>query len=317
MALRMDLTQAQSMQLSLFDLLPPPSSLRRPQPAMSPLAPAPVTPEQAPPAPPRQARSPVPPAPPPSAVSSALRRVHTPAGEICYTLRRARRRTMGLTVGPQGVSVAASRWVGLREIDAFVIDKAAWVQRKLAEVRERQQHLAAARIAWSAGGEVPFLGQTLVLALDARTTGAQVCPAPQAGMAGELRLGLPPEASAAQIREAVECWWQRQARRLFAERCAHFAPLLGVAVRRIALSSAQTRWGSASADGSVRLNWRLVLLAPPLIDYVVVHELAHLREMNHSPAFWAIVGSVLPQWRDLRLQLREAVVPHGEVEVGA
>lgn len=314
MALRMGLKKAQSMQLSLFDLLPLPTSLRRPPAAVPSPAPAPLTQEQAPPALPRQAR---PPAPPPPAVGPTLRRVHTPLGEISYTLRRARRRTVGLAVGPRGVSVAASRWVSLREIDAFVLAKAAWVQRKLAEQQQREQQLAAVRIAWRAGAEVPFLGQPLVLLLDAQTTGAQLRPASQAGMAAELHLGLPPQASAAQIREAVECWWQRQAKRLFAERCAHFAPRLGVAVRRISLSSAQTRWGSASADGSVRLNWRLVLLPLPLIDYVVAHELAHLREMNHSPAFWAIVGSVLPQYPQLRQQLHAAVVPLGELERAA
>ena len=75
------------------------------------------------------------------------------------------------------------------------------------------------------------------------------------------------------------------------------------------LSSAQTRWGSASADGSIRLNWRLVHFALPTIDYVVTHELAHLREMNHSPAFWDVVRSVLPDYEQSRGMLREQVLP--------
>ena len=82
----------------------------------------------------------------------------------------------------------------------------------------------------------------------------------------------------------MQSWLQRQARRVFEERCAHFAAAArGARTRRIALSSAQTRWGSASADGSIRLNWRLIHFALPTIDYVVAHELAHLREMDHSP----------------------------------
>jgi hypothetical protein len=77
-------------------------------------------------------------------------------------------------------------------------------------------------------------------------------------------------------------------------------------VRRLSLSSAATRWGSANANGSVRLHWRLIEHSLATIDYVVVHELAHLREMNHGPRFWRLVESVLPDYREARLRLRRA-----------
>jgi predicted metal-dependent hydrolase len=96
---------------------------------------------------------------------------------------------------------------------------------------------------------------------------------------------------------------------VFEERCAHFAQALNVRVRRLSLSSAQTRWGSASADGSIRLHWRLIHFALPVIDYVVAHELAHLREMNHSPAFWEVVRSVLPDYERHRGVLKDDVLP--------
>ena len=124
-----------------------------------------------------------------------------------------------------------------------------------------------------------------------------------------LRVGLPHTATPEQIRDAAQSWLQRQARRVFEERCAIFAERLGVRVRRISLSSAATRWGSANADGSIRLNWRLIHFALPIIDYVVAHELAHLREMNHSPAFWGVVRSVLPDYEDSRAALRHGTVP--------
>jgi predicted metal-dependent hydrolase len=82
-----------------------------------------------------------------------------------------------------------------------------------------------------------------------------------------------------------------------------------VQVRRLSLSSAATRWGSASADGSIRLNWRLVHFALPVIDYVVTHELAHLREMNHSPAFWDVVRQALPGFEAARGRLRSDTLP--------
>jgi predicted metal-dependent hydrolase len=107
----------------------------------------------------------------------------------------------------------------------------------------------------------------------------------------------------------VQGWLQRQARRIFEERCALYAPLLRVRVRRIALSSAATRWGSANVDGAIRLNWRLVHFSLAVIDYVVTHELAHLREMNHSPAFWQVVRSVLPDYEQSRAALRDGTLP--------
>ena len=92
-------------------------------------------------------------------------------------------------------------------------------------------------------------------------------------------------------------------------RLDHFAPRLGVRWQRLGLSSAGTRWGSAPADGSIRLNWRLVHFALPIIDYVVAHELAHLRVMDHSPRFWDTVRTVVPDYADLRGQLKSEPVP--------
>jgi predicted metal-dependent hydrolase len=120
-----------------------------------------------------------------------------------------------------------------------------------------------------------------------------------------LHIGLPQTATPEQIRDAVQSWLQRQARRVFEERCKHFAQQLGVRYTRCRLSSAQTRWGSAGADGSIRLNWRLIHFAMPSIDYVVAHELAHLREMNHSPRFWDVVRSVMPDFEHVRETLKD------------
>jgi predicted metal-dependent hydrolase len=124
-----------------------------------------------------------------------------------------------------------------------------------------------------------------------------------------LHVGLPQSATPEQIRDAVQSWLQRQARRVFEERCRHFAAQLQVRYTRLSLSSAQTRWGSASADGSIRLNWRLVHFAMPTIDYVVAHELAHLRHMDHSPRFWDVVRSVVPEYEKLRGGLRDELLP--------
>ena len=91
-----------------------------------------------------------------------------------------------------------------------------------------------------------------------------------------------------------------------------FSPLLGVRYEKLRLSSAGTRWGSASADGTIRLNWRLIHLKLEMVDYVVVHELSHLRHMDHSPQFWGVVASVMPDHMARRRALKRAAVPLGE-----
>lgn len=236
------------------------------------------------------------------------------AHRVGYALRRSRRRSIGFAVGAEGLTVSAPRWVGQGDIEAALREKSAWILRKLAEQREREQRVQAARIDWRDGATLPFLGAAVVVVLDPRCAaqpGGVVLNAAAAASPGALALhvGLTHDAAPNQIRDAVQSWLQRQARRIFEERCDHFAALLGVQWRRLALSSAQTRWGSASADGSVRLNWRLVHFSMPTIDYVVAHELAHLRHMDHSPRFWDAVRSVVPDMDRARGVLRSEVLP--------
>ena len=235
---------------------------------------------------------------------------------VAYALKRARRRSIGFIVGTEGLSVNAPKWVGVHDIEAALREKARWILRKLQEQQQRAQRLLSAKVEWRDGTSIPFLGETVIVVLDPRagmSVRGAVLNTDAAALPGVPRLtlhvGLPHTAAPDQIRDTVQSWLQRQARRVFEERCAHFAARLNVRVTRIALSSAQTRWGSASADGSIRLNWRLIHFALPSIDYVVAHELAHLREMNHSPRFWDVVRSVLPEYEQARGSLKDALVP--------
>jgi hypothetical protein len=231
---------------------------------------------------------------------------------VAYELKRARRRSIGFMVGPEGLAVSAPRWVGLAEVESVLRGKTAWILRKLHEQQERARRQLAARMEWRDGSVIPFLGESVILVLDPRCTGAVLHTADDT-LPGvphlTLHLGLPEHAGADQVRDVVQSWLQRQARRVFEERCAVFAQRLGVRVQRLSLSSAATRWGSASANGSIRLNWRLVHFGLPVIDYVVAHELAHLREMNHSAAFWDVVRSVVPGYEQARAVLKEGVLP--------
>jgi predicted metal-dependent hydrolase len=231
---------------------------------------------------------------------------------VAYALRRARRRTSGVVISEQGLTVSAPRWVGQSELDTVLREKSRWIVRKLQEREDRSRRMEQSRVVWRDGAAVPFLGETVIVVLDPRTTGAVLNSAADT-LPGVPRLtlhvGLPQTAQPEQLREAVQSWLQRQARRVFEERCQAYAQRLGVRIRRLSLSSASTRWGSANADGSIRLNWRLVHFGLPVIDYVVAHELAHLREMNHSDAFWDVVRSVIPDFEHARGRLKDEVLP--------
>lgn len=235
---------------------------------------------------------------PPPATRPGTRLILLDGEFVEYLLRRSRRRTIGLTVDDRGLTVAAPRWVSQAEIDAALRERTDWVRRKLVEWREHAARRDRMAIRWEHGASLPYLGETLRLAIEPAHAGA----ACRDGAA--LRLALPPGAGSEQIRDSVQGWMQQQARALFGQRIEHFAGLLGVRPKRWSLSSARTRWGSCSADGSIRLNWRLMHFPPEIVDYVICHELAHLRELNHGPRFWQTVGELFPEYRRVREILR-------------
>ncbi|ABM35770.1 M48 family metallopeptidase [Polaromonas naphthalenivorans] len=229
---------------------------------------------------------------------------------VAYEVKRRKRRTIGFSVGSEGLAVSAPKWVPLYEIDQAVQGKSRWILKKLHETRERHRQLESARIDWQEGATFPFLGEPVRVVLDSR----QLHTALEAGSASAeaariLRIKLPPDAAPGQIQLAVQAWLQQQARQLFTARLDFFAAQLGVEWRKLSLSSAATRWGSASTSGAIRLNWRLVHFSPAVVDYVVVHELSHLRFMDHGPHFWATVHGVMPNHAALRRQLKDEVIP--------
>jgi predicted metal-dependent hydrolase len=235
---------------------------------------------------------------------------------VAYEFRRARRKNIGFLVGPEGLVVTAPRWVPLGEVDQALRAKTRWIVAKLEAARERQARIEAARIEWKDGATFPFLGEPVIVVLDPRhdfrETGGRLHTDTTTlpGVARQtLYIGLPQSAQPSQVRDAVQAWLMRQARQLFTERLDHYAPRLDVQWRKLTLSSAGTLWGTAHSDGSIRLNWRLVHFRMAVIDYVVAHELSHLRVMDHSPRFWDTVRTVVPNYSELRGQLKDEALP--------
>ena len=238
---------------------------------------------------------------------------------VGYLFQRAKRRTIGFVVGPDGLVVRAPKWTPVGEVEAALREKSLWITRKLGESRERQARQHEARIEWRDGVVLPLLGASIQVALDPGhrfgAVGAELDAATSDGAVDgdgavrTLRVGLPKTATPEQIRDAVQAWLMRQAREHFMARLDHFAPLLQVQGRKLSLSSAGPRWGSARIDGAIRLNWRLIHFRPAVIDYVVAHELSHLRVMDHSARFWDTVRTVVPDYAELRGQLKDDAIP--------
>ncbi|HLX03189.1 MAG TPA: SprT family zinc-dependent metalloprotease [Trinickia sp.] len=236
---------------------------------------------------------------PPAPDGSRMRRLTINGRTLDYRLKRSSRRTIGFSIDGSGLSITAPRWVTLADIEVAIVEKERWIFAKLAEWQTRVEQRALPRIDWKEGAQIPYLGKPVSLTL-ASPHGALAFDAERASLA----LALPAHAEEQQIKDRVQGWLQGEAKRLFGERLAIYADKLGVNFRAYALSSAATRWGSCSSDGKIRLNWRLIHFPLSIIDYVVAHELAHLREMNHSPRFWQTVESIFPEFREARHTLK-------------
>lgn len=241
------------------------------------------------------------PRPAPSAVPG-LRRLAVGAEFIHYTLRRARRRSIGFTIDDRGLTVAAPRWVSLADIEAAIAEKQRWIRRKLAEWREWQARQPLQRVHFGEGGSLLLLGRPVTLRLRPGVECTRLAD-PPAG--AELHLALPPLAGESQVRDAVLAWLKAEARRVLDGRLRLLAARQAVQPRSWSLSSARSQWGACTHDGHIRLNWRLVHFSLPVVDYVVAHELAHLQEMNHGPRFWQAVGLLLPGFEAARDEVKK------------
>lgn len=219
----------------------------------------------------------------------ALRTISLSGKETGYVLKRSARRTLGLRIDPAGLTVSAPMRMSEKTIEGILMEKSGWILRKMEEAKP----VPAPK--WQEGEAIPFLGEhyRLRIVLSSKK---------KVGIAGEYLEVFLPDPSGA--KETVESWYKRQALDFFSERVIHYCPKLGVEAPKLFLSNAKTRWGSCNSRREIRLNWRLVLMDPLLVDYVVVHELSHLIEMNHSIAFWKTVESVYPAFDEARRELK-------------
>lgn len=231
---------------------------------------------------------------------------------VDYELLRSRRRTMTFSVSAAGLSVRAPFGMPQHTIEASVQEKGRWIVRKLGGMQQREAQVVALKMDWLHGATLDYFGQPMQVVVSPQAESTKLIQARQTSDSIDmpiLQIAVPINASEKKIRDNTKKWLVEQAMQHYTARMNHYAPLLGVKWRSLNLSSANTRWGSAKADGSIRLHWRLIQFDASVIDYVVAHELSHLRELNHSPRFWATLASVMPDYEVAQRKLKASVLP--------
>ena len=214
---------------------------------------------------------------------------------ISYLLERRSRRTVGLKITAEGLVVHAPRRIFEFQLNQILQEKSNWILSKLKN-REANQ---VEKIEWIDGEHLLYLGNDIQLNIMQSTSNKALVFDQNI-----LKVtALQPNNHAVLARKVIQ-WYKKQAVQDFSRRLEILAAKLGVATPPLTLSNAQSRWGSCNSRGEVRLSWRLLQAPPHIINYVICHELAHLKQMNHSPKFYAVLESLFPNHKAAEKELK-------------
>ncbi len=219
-----------------------------------------------------------------------------PSGErLHYQLERRQRRTVGLKITADGLVIHAPKRISQSHLESLITLKADWISKKLNALKANK----IPALQWQHGEQLLLLGNHITLAIkhDSRSKAVEYAP-------GYLQLAMPNHLEPAPVARKVLQWYKKQASTDFLRRLEIFSAKLGVPTPVMFLSNARSRWGSCNSKKEVRLNWRLLQAPPHIINYVICHELAHLKEMNHSARFWAVVASICPDYKTAEKELK-------------
>lgn len=194
-------------------------------------------------------------------------------------IRSKRRKTLALAVANGKVSVRMPAKMAKHHAERFIVQKTAWIQQKLA------LHPAISKKQFLDGETFLFMGQQVFLTLN--TGSSQNCIRLNGEqLLVELKTKAP---SQAVISKHITAWYKQQAEQLLQTRCHALSKITGLSPRTITVKTYKARWGSCTRTGDIQLNWKLIMAPQTVIDYVIIHELCHLQQHNHSAAFWQLV----------------------------
>jgi predicted metal-dependent hydrolase len=214
---------------------------------------------------------------------------------IPYQLDLRVRKTIGLKITAQGLVVHAPKRISTSQLQQILLQKANWIQQKLA-LRENNQ---VSPMQWVDGEPLLFMGQDIRLSLIQHPTNKALV------LQGNQLLVRSPHIDKQDfVAHKVLQWYAQQALPDFKRRVELIAAQMGEKITGVALSNARSRWGSCNNRKQIRLNWRLIQAPPHIIQYVVCHEMAHLKEMNHSARFYAVQASLFPNHAQAEKELK-------------
>ena len=214
---------------------------------------------------------------------------------ISYLLERRSRRTVGLKITAEGLVVHAPRRIFEFQLNQILQEKSNWILSKL-QAREANQ---VEKIEWVDGEHLLYLGNDIQLSITQSTSNKALVFDQNILKVSALQ----PNNHAVLARKVIQ-WYKKQAVQDFGRRLEILAAKLGVPTPPLTLSNAQSRWGSCNSRGEVRLSWRLLQAPPHIINYVICHELAHLKQMNHSSKFYAVLESLFPNHKVAEKELK-------------
>ena len=214
--------------------------------------------------------------------------------------RRPYQRSLNLTVKPDGsIRVTCGKRISQRELLRFIDESRLFIHKRRLEIESMCARYPDKK--YISGEPFLFFGERWQLEV-IWSWGERVKVTP---LEGKLEMVAPLKSDVDARQKAMRQFFRRQAKLHLHERAKFFAAKMSLFPSAISVRGQKTRWGSCSAEASIRLNWKLLAAPLAVIDYVVIHELAHIRHLNHSPEFWAVVAAVQPEWRVSRQWLRE------------
>ena len=223
--------------------------------------------------------------------------------EINYRIIISNRKTISLIIDPEkGLLVRAPERVTYRQIEQIVREKSNWIIRKQEEIKRIRSEVEKEFVA---GEKLPFQGE--IYEIEVMESG-EIKSVTVSLEDGIFLIKVPHDLKGDNRKEEIKRrlveWYKKEARTKYKERVEHYRKKLGVSYNKISIRDQKTRWGSCSNKGNLNFNWRLIMAPPPILDYIVVHELAHFVHANHGDDFWKLVESVIPDYREKREWLR-------------
>jgi hypothetical protein len=235
----------------------------------------------------------------PQLTTEGKRKITINGQTIPYIIKRSTRaKHVRLEVRQEtGLTVVIPKSYKIGQIPDLLEAKGSWILAKLAKYGKVQPLCADKGV--KSGDAIPYLGRDLEVVKRQNRRNADSVKLEQNRLVVSLR------SATSRLNLVLEQWYRMQAAKLIKERADKLSARLGLTYNRIIIRGQKTRWGSCSHKGNLSFNWKLIMAPEPVIDYVIIHELAHLKEMNHTKRFWELVAEHCPRWYEHKKWLKD------------